>query len=344
VAGFMRPVLANHDPAAVEVYLYCADPAAETDLPRTCRTRKIGGLTDEQAAALIRQDRIDVLVDVWGHTAGSRLPVFALKPAPVQVAWINFIQTTGLEAMDYVLHADGMQMPDIEAYFTEQVWNIGPIMAPYRPAAERLDPAPTPALANGHVTFGSFNNPAKLSEETVRAWAAILKARPGDRLVLKYSYYLDPVLQRVTQARFAGYGADPAQIEFRGHSTGVDYLREFGDIDLALDPSPCPGGTTTCDALSNGVPVLTLRGADFYSRIGLPGVLPCGLDELVAESWDDYVARALSLTENYVALDALRSRVRPGFDASAYCDEAGFTRNLEGAFREMFKRWLSTAP
>jgi predicted O-linked N-acetylglucosamine transferase (SPINDLY family) len=132
----------------------------------------------------------------------------------------------------------------------------------------------------------------------------------------------------------------PEQLEFRGHSTGADYTREFQDIDLALDPSPVPGGTTTVDAVANGVPVLVLKGEDFYARTPLPLLLPCGLDELVTDSWDEYVAKALELTADLAALDALRARVRPGFDSSPYRDEAGFTRHLEAEFRRMFQRWL----
>jgi len=258
----------------------------------------------------------------------------------VQIAWINFVQSTGLSAIDYVMHADSLDAPGTAPLFVEQVWRMGEIMAPFRPLPERPDVASTPALRNGYVTYGSFNNPVKLSDATVAAWGAILRARPADRLVLKYSYFTDPVLQRTVQARFAAFGVDGGQIEFRGESKAAAYLAEFQDLDLALDPSPCPGGTTTCDALSNGVPVLTLRGDDFYSRIGLPGVLPCGLPELVAEDWDDYVSRALALTADFAALDALRQRVRPGFEASAYRDEVGFTRRLETQFRRMFQIWL----
>lgn len=343
VAQFLLPVLEAHDPEAVEIFLYCANPDGEGELPAGCKIRPIGGLPDADVAAQIRTDKIDILVDVWGHTAGSRLTVFAHRPAPIQIAWINFVQTTGLACIDYVLHADSMKVPGTEAYFTEQIWHIGPIVAPSRPPAERPELAATPALKNGYVTFGSFNNPAKLSEMTVAAWALILRARPADRMVLKYSYFQDPVLQRVTRARFAAYGAQPQQLEFRGHSTGPDYLREFQDIDLALDPSPCPGGTTSCDALANGVPVLTQWGEDFYGRIGVPVVLPCGLAELIADGWDDYVAKALALTADHNALDALRAKVRPGFDASPYRDEAGFTRNLEDVFRQMYSRWLAAA-
>lgn len=343
VAQFILPVLEAHDPAAVDVHLYCADPNAEGPLPAACKLRKIGGVGNAQVAAMIRDDAIDVLVDVWGHTAGSRLPVFALRPAPVQVAWINFLQSTGLACMDYVLHCDGMAIPGTEAFFTEEIWSLGELMSPSRPAPGRPDPAPTPALKNGHVTFGSFNNPAKLDEMNVAAWSLILRARPADKLVLKYSYYVDPVLQRATQARFAVYGAQPEQLEFRGHTTGLDYLREFQDIDLALDPSPCIGGTTTHDALANGVPVLAHLGDNFYARSGACTVLPLGIPELVADGWDEFVERALELTADVEALDRLRARIRPAFEASSYRDEAGFTRILEDAFHQMFARWIAAS-
>jgi predicted O-linked N-acetylglucosamine transferase (SPINDLY family) len=343
VAQFLTPVLEAHDPEAVEVFLYCTDPAGEAGLPDHCKVRAIGALSDAEVVKRIRADKIDILIDVWGHTAGSRLGVFGHRPAPVQVAWINFVQTTGLETMDYVLHADSMAVEGTAQYFTETVWPIGPVVTPCRLSPHRQPAGPTPALKAGHVTFGSFNNPAKISETTVEAWSRILCARPDDRLVLKYAYYIDPVLQRVTRARFAAYGVDPDQLEFRGHSTGVDYWREFADIDLALDPSPCPGGTTSCDALASGVPVLTQWGDDFFSRIGVPVVLPCGLPELIADDWDDYVQRALDLTADPEALDALRRKTRAGFEASPYRDEVGFTRNLEDVFRQMYGRWLENS-
>jgi predicted O-linked N-acetylglucosamine transferase (SPINDLY family) len=244
--------------------------------------------------------------------------------------------------MDYVLHADEMEVPGTQELFTETVLRIGPALAPYLPDAERLPPTETPALSQGCVTFGAFTNPARVNDETIAAWARILKGRPGSRLVLKYAYYADPVLQRVFVARFTAHGIDPSSIVFLGHTTGLEYLSAFGRIDLALDPSPCPGGTTTCDALANGVPVLTLRGPDFYSRLGVPALE--GLPELVAESWDDYVGRAVALTADVEALNALRARVRPTFEASAVCDAPGFTRRIEQVYRDVFAAWAQATP
>ncbi len=337
---FLTPVLESHDPARVEVILYVNQPQVETGLP-CARMVATGGMSDEALADLIRKDEIDVLIDTWGHTAGSRLGVFARRAAPVQVAWINFVQTTGLKTMDYVLHSDSMAAPGTAELFTETIWPMGDITIPYRPAMARTDPTPTPALATGVVTFASFNHPAKFGNDTIKAWARILKGCPDSVLLLKYQYFNDPVLQRVFRARFQAWGIDPARVVFEGFSLGAEYVQSFARIDLALDPSPCPGGTTTCDAMANGVPVLTLAGPDFYSRIGIQVVATAGFPELVANSWDDYVDRAVALGNDLAGLQRLRERIRPAFDAGPLRDEKGFTQRLEAAFIEMTTRAMA---
>ena len=340
VRQFIAPVLAAHDRDQVEIVLYPQAADSEAGWPEDIAIHPIGGLGDAEAAALIRGDRIDVLADCWGHTAGSRLPVFALRPAPVQVAWINFLQTTGLTQIDYVLHADAPADLDIDGQYTEGTWLIGPVFNAFLPPADRAPPTPTPALATGQVTFGSFNHPCKLSAETLRAWGRILKAAPRSRLLLKYRYFIDPVLRRVIQAQIAACGVAPERVVFEGESRGADYLAAFGRIDLALDTSPAPGSTTTLDALANGVPVLTLAGAPLtvpgvYARSMVEAV---GLPELATAGWDDYVQSAVDLTADLEALNRLRARVRPGFDDGPLRDEVGFTRRVEAAFREMFER------
>ena len=340
---FIAPILEAHDRRSVEVVLYPADAATEKGWPAWITVRPIGQLNDAHAAALIRQDRIDVLNDCWGHTGGSRLGVFAFKPAPVQVAWINFFQTTGLPQMDYVLHAASDDPPDFKGLFTEALWPVGPVFTPFRPGEGRLPPTPTPAKATGVITFASFNHPVKLSAPAIAAWAALLRAKPDSRLLLKYRYFADPVLQTVFQTQFVAHGVAPERLSFAGHSSGEDYFRSFQTVDLMLDSWPAPGSTTSLEALSNGVPVLAMVGPEpnvggFYARTLLKAV---GLADLVATSPEDFVARGLALTEDIERLDRLRARVRPGFDNSAICDEAGFTRGLEQAFREMFERWRS---
>jgi predicted O-linked N-acetylglucosamine transferase (SPINDLY family) len=338
VRQFITPILEAHDPADVAVFLYPATGEHDHGWPEHIAVRPIGHLADADAAALIRDDGIDVLIDCWGHSAGSRLGVFARRAAPVQVAWINFVQTTGLTRMDYVLHADSMAAPGTAELFTETVWPMGPITVPFRPHADRAPTGPAPALSSGVVTFASFNHPVKLSDMSVAAWSRILARAPTSRLLLKYSYFVDPVLQSATRARFAAERIDPARVVFEGHSAGAEYLASFNRIDLALDPSPCTGGTTTCDALAAGVPVLTLRGGDFYARHGVQCLLGAGLPDLVAESWDAYVDKAVALAEDHDALNALRQRTRDGFERGPYRDEGGFTRRLEGVFRQMSER------
>lgn len=337
VRQFLEPVLEGHDRAAFEVFAYAAKDEADR-CPPDMVARAIGHLPDSQAAAVIRDDGIDVLIDCWGHNAGSRLTLFARRPAPIQVSWLNYQQTTGAPAIDYVMCADSVDQPGMDALLTEEIVRLGAASAPFRPDAAGASPAP--ALRNGYVTFGSFLNPTKLTAETIAGWARVLIGRPGSRLVLKYGYFADPVLRSVTAARFAGHGVDPRRIEFRGHTTGDAYEAEFADIDLALDASPCPGGTTTLEALSRGVPVLYLAGPTYYSRIGVQIVAGAGLPDLVADSWDDYVARAVAATESPEALQALRERAREGFAAAIYRDEPAVIGRLEDAYREMVRRSL----
>jgi protein O-GlcNAc transferase len=341
---FVAPLLEHHDPDAVAVTLYPNETASEAGCwPDWIDIHPLGGLSDADAAAVIRRDGIDVLADCWGHSAGSRLPVFALRPAPVQVAWINFIQTSGLPQMDYVLHADAETPPGMTELYTEQIWRIGPVFNAFRAAAGRLAPVSTPALARGQVTFGSFNHPAKLSGSALDAWSAVLRGAPTSRLLLKYSYFVDPVLQRVTQARFAARGVAPERIVFAGHSTGEAYFSAFREVDLMLDAWPAPGSTTTLDALSNGVPVLTMAEPSLPGMYARSILEASGMAELVTTSAEQFVDHALWLAADPGRLDEVRSRVRPGFDAGLCCDEAGFTARVEAAFAQMFDAWLSSS-
>jgi len=340
---YITPLLENHDQAAVEVTLYPAEAKTDANWPDWIAVHPIGHLSDADAAALIRRDGIDVLADCWGHTADSRLPMFGHRPAPVQATWINSAHTTGVEQIDYILHADS-DLVHPEGRFTEEIWRIGPVFTAFRPSEGRLPPVPTPAMASGVLTFGSFNHPAKLNDWVLDAWAGVLRSAPESRLLLKYHYFRDPALQRVTQARFAARGVAPERVVFEGHTTGDEYFGAFRQVDLMLDAWPFAGSTTTLDALSNGTPVLTM--ADPASHGGAYArsiLLGCDLAELVTDSPEGFVERALELTEDVQRLDALRARVRPAFEAGRFCDEAGFTRRVEQAFGEMFARWEGRA-
>jgi predicted O-linked N-acetylglucosamine transferase (SPINDLY family) len=265
----------------------------------------------------------------------------ARKPAPVQVSWLNWIPTTGLRAIDYTIHADDMQASEDErALFAETIWTLGPVLGPFRPDPH-VKATPSPAAQRGYVTFGSFNHPAKINDGVIAAWARILRALPTARLHMKYCSYADPILQMETMARFMAHGVSPQALEFSGHETGEAYEAAFGHIDLHLDSNPCPGGTTTMEAISRGVPVLTLRGETFYARLGTQTAVAMGMPELIAESWDDYVAKAIAFASDIPALAELRARTRPALDASIYRDEAAVTRMFETAYRGMFEAWLA---
>ena len=265
--------------------------------------------------------------------------MFAHRCAPVQATWLNYQQTTGMAAMDYMLCSDSVTSPQMDSQCAETVVHVGDISAPFQTDVRRRTPAP--ALANGFCTFGAFINPAKLTDQTVAGWARLLGAAPTSRLLLKYGYYEDPVLRAVTTTRFAVHGVAAARIVYEGHSTGDDYEAAFGRIDLALDPSPCPGGTTSLEALSRGVPVLTLHGQDYYARLGVQIVRGVGMDDLVAQDWDDYVSKAAALAGDPAALDALRDRALAGLDAAPFCDEPAMTRRLEAVYRDLFGRWCA---
>jgi protein O-GlcNAc transferase len=335
---FLAPVLENHDPKAVEIFHYMH--TAPSAPPPIGKVRVIGGLSDGQAARLIRDDAIDVLLDLWGHTANGRLGVFARRAAPVQASWMNYVQTTGLAEIDYLIHPDCLNVTGAQEVCAERLWHIGPDMGPFRPDP-RPAPTPTPAVANGYVTFGSYTHPVRLSEATLDAWARILRGARGAKLVLRYRYYEDEVLRNSVLIRFAARGVAQDRILFRSQADQPEYYQSYSEIDLALDPTPCPAGTTSLDALANGVPVLTLAGEDYYSRIGIANTGPMGLHELITETMDEYVESALALTADVAALSTLRVRVRNAFDASSRRDEAGFTRLFERNLTQMFEAWLA---
>jgi predicted O-linked N-acetylglucosamine transferase (SPINDLY family) len=337
---FIGPVIDLHDRAAYEVFLY---PNAKEDTAPwrgAVSQRPLSGLSTDQATAQIRSDRIDVLVDAWGHASGNRMDVFMRRAAPVQVSWLNYQQTTGLSTMDHVLFADSVTAPNMDALFTESIWRMGATSAPFRPT--HMDtPTPAPALRNAWTTFGSFINPAKLSDETIAAWSKILNGAPTARLYFKYRYFIDPLLRQTVIARFAAHGVESGRLFFSGASTGAEYTAAFGEIDLMLDTSPCPGGTTTLEAMSRGVPVLILSGDTHYGRSAIQIVAGAGMHDMIASSWDEYVAKATSLNANPRALQDLRDRTAIGFASAPYRDEAAVVRRLEAAYRQMFSRWAA---
>jgi protein O-GlcNAc transferase len=348
VAWFLEPVLRAHDRASVELFCYAelarADSVTEIMRPLADHWRVTLGLSDTALAAQIRADAIDILVDLAGHTAGNRLLVFARKPAPVQASWLGYPATTGLAAIDYRI-VDAVTDPpgSADRQASETLLRLPGGFLCYRPARDLRAAAAPPGLASGSVTFGSFNNPAKLSGATLDGWARLLARLPHSRLLLKGSpfrdaatraLYLDRLVQRgVAADRIAliGWIADPAA-----------HLTLYERVDIALDTFPYNGTTTSLEALSMGVPVVSLRGDRHAGRVGASLLGQVGLAELVADSVEAYIAIAAELAQKPQQLAALRSSLRSRMLASPLCDTAGFTRTLEAAYRAMWRRWCET--
>lgn len=309
------------------------------------RWTRVNELTDDELAAQIREDGITLLVDLSGHTKDNRLGLFARKPAPIQVSWLGYANTTGLTAMDYIL-ADPVTLPaPEERFYTETVWRLPETYLCFTPPEAAPPVTPLPAVASGAVTFGCFGNPAKVNDRVVAVWARILQAVPDSLLFSKHSQYGHETACESLRRRFQRHGIPPGRLRFAGDSSRAEYLASYGEIDCMLDTFPFPGLTTTCEALWMGVPTLTLGLAHgLYGHNGELVMTSVGLAEWVATSEDDYVAKARVLTEDIGRLAELRPRLRQRLLDSPLCAAQRFAGHLEEAFRGMVARQFGETP
>ena len=299
------------------------------------------GVSDEALSKRIRDDGIDILIDLSGHTARNRLPLFAWKPAPVQVSWLGYFATTGVAAIDYLI-ADPWTMPETEeAYFTEKIWRLPETRLCFTPPDVDVEVSPLPALSNDYITFGCFNNLAKMNDDVVALWARVLASVPGSRLFLKAKQFKDVSTQQNTIERFAAHGINADRLILEGFESREKYLAAYHRIDIALDPFPYPGGTTSVEGLWMGVPVLTLAGERFLSRQGVGILMNAGLSEWVAADIDDYVTRAMSHSAGLQRLAALRKGLRQQVLVSPVFDAPRFARHFEAALRGMWQEWCN---
>ncbi len=345
-AFFVEPLLRHHDRERFRVYGYAevAQPDGVTERLRgLCdEWRSTVGMTDEGLEAQIRADGIDVLVDLAGHTANGRLLALARKPAPVQVTYLGYPATTGVEAMDWRL-TDGVAEPEgeSEGYYTERLYRLPHSLWCYQPSADMGEVGELPALRRGYVTFGSFNSYAKVGPRVVSLWAEVLRALPEARLVM----ITVPAgeAQAALWARFESLGVGRERIELHDRLPRRAYVDLFGEVDVALDPFPCNGGTTTCDALWMGLPVVALKGGTFLSRASLSVLTAAGVGDLVVEDEAGYVELCRRLGSDWEALAALRRGLRGQLVSSPLLDAASFTRDVEDAFRAMWTQWCTTS-
>ena len=345
VSFFVEPLLASHDRGTVEVFCYaevpCPDEITERLQVLADGWRSTVGLTDADLAQRIREDRIDILIDLAGHTAGNRLLAFAERPAPVQVTWLGYGATTGMTEMDYRL-TDAVVDPVEEAgkFYSETLARLPHAFLCYAPPTEAPEVAPLPALSNGQITFGSFNNPSKTGPETVGVWAQVLHEVPGSRLLMKSNQLRDESLCEIFREQFAAHGIAGARIEFMPKIPALsDHLAAYGRVDIALDPFPYNGATTSLEAAWMGVPMIALRGDRFVSRMSASILTQLDLTDLLADTAEDYVERAAALARDTEHLADLRRQLRPRMRASPLCDAQTFVRDLEAAYRDMWRCW-----
>ncbi|MBV9970968.1 MAG: tetratricopeptide repeat protein [Xanthobacteraceae bacterium] len=346
VAYFLEPLLRSHHREAIEVFCYAEVtwPDARTEQFKALADRWVPtvGMSDAALAERIRRDRIDILVDLAGHTAKNRLPVFAAKPAPVQVTWLGYPNTTGLCAIDYRL-VDAVTDPDArdEALATETLVRLPGGFLGYGPPGNAPEPSVPPCLSSGTVTFGSFNNPSKLSAGTLEAWARLLTRLPAARLLLKGKPFACAVTRASFVERLRRRGVAKEQIELAPWLPDETHLARYDQVDIALDPFPYNGTTTTCEALWMGVPVVTLRGDRHAARVGASLLTQIGLSDLIADTVVEYVELAAGLADDPVRLTDLRRSLRPRMAASPLCDAPAFARKIEAAYRAMWQRWCA---
>ena len=343
VGYFMENMLAQIDQSRIELIAYPTihntDELTTRIKPYFSAWKPLVGQNDEAAACLIHADGVHLLLDLSGHTAYNRLPVFACKPAPVQASWLGYFATTGVSELDYLL-ADEVGVPQAQRkQFNETVWYLPEARYCYSLPDIDLAVAGLPALKSGHITFGSFQNMAKIGNEVLSVWGEILNAMPGARLRLQFLQQNDPDVMEQFAQRLQQNGIDPVRVSLHGMMPRNAYLAAHSEVDLIIDTFPYPGGTTTCDALWMGVPTLTLAGDSLLSRQGASLLTAAGLAEWVAESEAEYVAKAISMASNLPELASLRAGLRQKVSVSPLFDAPRFARHFEAALWGMWEQW-----
>jgi len=341
VSYFFLPLLMAHNRNEVEVFCYAevnrSDAMTDRIKGLADHWRSTVGWGDDAMARRIYEDRIDILVDLAGHTANNRLPVFARKPAPVQVTWLGYPGTTGMPVMDYRF-TDDIADPegDGDVYYRETLVRIENGFLCYQPPDGAPDVARPPVLESGGITFGSFNNLPKLNKRVIEVWSRILWQVPGSSLLLKSRQLADESTRRRYLDLFLQNRIFPDRIKMLPQTASVrEHLSWYHRVDIGLDPFPYNGTTTTCEALWMGVPVVTLRGTSHPSRVGASILTRVGLKELVAETEDGYIRRSTDLARDPDRLKALREGMRRRMKGAYLCDAGSFARSVEGAYRKL---------
>lgn len=338
VPYFVEPLLAAIDRRSFEVFAYHAAPVSD-DVTRRLRShtehwREVSSLDDFRLAQRIAQDRLDILIDLGGHTSGTRIGAMAYRPAPVQMNWCGYANTTGLAAVDYRIVDEHTDPPGAEALATERLLRLPGCFICYAPPPDAPSPGPAPLTAAGHITFGSFNMLPKIGAVCIDLWSGLLQATPSSRLVIKAKGIALPGVRERLTAAFADRGISAERLEFIDFvPSRAGHLSLYNRIDIALDTYPYNGTTTTCEAMWMGVPVVTLAGRVHAARVGHSLVRAVGLGELAAQSPAEFTAIAGRLAQDSDRLRAMRATLREQVARSVLCDRAAFAQRFGEALQ-----------
>lgn len=343
VGYFIESILNHINPNRIELVAYSTkaqeDGLTERIKPFLSAWNLIAGQSDEAAARRIYEDGIDVLVDLAGHTAFNRLPLFAWKPAPVQVSWLGYFASTGLASMDFLL-ADALSIPDSRrSNFTEKIWHLPDTRLCFTPpeGGDKMAVSALPAYHNGYITFGCVQTLSKISDEVLELWGRVFSALPDARLRLQNKQMNCLTTREQMRGRLARFGIAQERAILSGSVSRAEYLAAYAEVDIMLDTFPYPGGTTTCEALWMGVPTLTLAGDTLLACQGASLLTAAGLSNWVASSAEDYAAKAVTFSLDLSNLSAMRARLRKQVSSSSLFDAKRFAQNLEAALWGMWE-------